>query len=100
AYDSSWIVGRAVDCIAEMMTMRGITVDSSADPSETEAFTENWQNLKIWDSICDTIRWARLYGGAIAVILVEGQDMSTPLRIDTVAMGQFKGLFVLDRWQV
>ncbi|KVE11334.1 DNA-binding protein [Burkholderia vietnamiensis] len=26
---------------------------------------QEFENLAIWDSLCDTIKWARLYGGAI-----------------------------------
>jgi hypothetical protein len=28
--------------------------------------------------INDTLKWSRLYGGAILVMLIDGQDMSTP----------------------
>jgi hypothetical protein len=33
-------------------------------------------------------------------MLIEGQNLSTPLRVETVAKGQFKGLLILDRWMV
>ncbi|MCW3641578.1 DUF1073 domain-containing protein, partial [Burkholderia cenocepacia] len=52
------------------------------------------------DQLCDTGKWAQLYGGAIAVMLIDGQDMSQPLRRETIGKGQFKGLLVLDRWMV
>ena len=32
--------------------------------------------------------------------MIDGQNVSTPLKIDTVNKGQFKGLMVLDRWLV
>ena len=38
--------------------------------------------------------------GAIAVMLIDGQDMRTPLRLETVGKDQFRGLLVLDRWLV
>src|SRR5208337_640771 len=41
-----------------------------------------------------------LYGGAIAIPLIDGQDVSTPLRVETIGKGRFKGVYVLDRWQV
>jgi uncharacterized protein len=34
------------------------------------------------------------------VMLIDGQDMSQPLRPETIGKGQFKGLLVLDRWMV
>jgi hypothetical protein len=34
------------------------------------------------------------------VLLIDGQQVTTPLRAETVKKGQFKGLAVLDRWQL
>jgi uncharacterized protein len=99
-YRSSWICGKAVDCVAEDMTKRGIELNSTIEPGNSDELMRLWKELRIWDALCDTIKWARLYGGAIAVLLIDGQSLSTPLRIDTVAKGKFKGLLVLDRWQV
>jgi phage-related protein (TIGR01555 family) len=33
-------------------------------------------------------------------MLVEGQDPKTPLRLETIGKGMFKGLLVLDRWMI
>lgn len=99
-YRSSWICGKAVDAVAEDMTKRGIEINSEAEPGEIDDLYAEWKRLKIWDKLCDTIKWARLYGGAIAVLLVDGQAFSTPLRIETIGPDTFKGLLVLDRWMV
>jgi hypothetical protein len=99
-YRSSWICGKAVDVVAEDMTKRGIELNSTIDPGESDELMRTWKELRIWDALCDTIKWARLYGGAIAVLLIDGQNLSTPLRIETVGKDKFKGLLVLDRWQV
>lgn len=99
-YTSSWIASKAVDTIAEDMTKKGIEVTSLDEAAETETLMSEWDRLRVWDRICDTIRWSRLYGGAIAVLLIEGQDLTTPLRVETVGKGQFRGLLVLDRWMV
>jgi len=56
--------------------------------------------MAIPQRLCETIKWSRLYGGAIAVLLVDGQAPNTPLRMDTVGKGQFRGLLVLDRWMI
>lgn len=99
-YRSSWICGKAVDSIAEDMTKRGIDINSEFEAGEIDELMALWKQMKIWDRLSDTIKWARLYGGAIAVLLIDGQDFSTPLRIETVKKDQFKGLLVLDRWLV
>ena len=56
--------------------------------------------MGIWDGITDCLKWSRLYGGAIAVIELDGQDTATPLRVDAVGKSQFTGLTVYDRWQL
>ncbi|MGP2435466.1 anti-CBASS protein Acb1 family protein, partial [Listeria monocytogenes] len=33
-------------------------------------------------------------------MLIDGQDLSTPLRIEAIGKDQFKGLVVMDRWMV
>lgn len=99
-YRSSWICGKAVDAIAEDMTKRGIELNSEADPQEIDALMAAWKRARVWDALADTVKWSRLYGGAIAVLLIDGQNLSTPLRIDRIGRDSFKGLLVLDRWQV
>jgi phage-related protein (TIGR01555 family) len=99
-YRSSWIVGAVVDSVAEDMTRAGITVSSDLDPDDQQALDQAMERLQIWDALCDTTKWSRLYGGALAVMLIDGQKMDTPLNVDSVGEGQFKGLLVLDRWLV
>ncbi len=99
AYRGSWIVRAAVDAIPEDMTRKGIEM-SGLDPTDITKIETAMTRLAIWDHLCDTGKWAQLYGGAIAVMLIDGQDMSTPLRVETIGKGQFKGLLVLDRWMV
>lgn len=99
-YRSSWIAGNAVDAYAEDMTREGIEFNGEVDPDQIEELQNQIDELQLMEGLCNNIKWARLYGGSIAVLLVDGQDVSTPLRIDTITKGQFKGLLVLDRWVV
>lgn len=100
AYRSSWIAGKAVDAFADDMTREGVTVQCDIEPDQLEQLEKAAGKLKLWDAINDTVKWSRLYGGAIAVLLIDGQNPSTPLRRDTIQQGQFKGLLVLDRWMI
>ena len=94
----SWVGGIAVDVIADDMTRAGVTVTGLAHPGDAERIKTEITRLKLWKAVNETIKWSRLYGGALAVMLIDGQDMRTPLRLDTIEKGQFKGLTVLDRW--
>lgn len=97
-YRSSWICGVAVDSVAEDMTKRGIEIFSAADPAQIEQLHSIWRDMHLWDQICETIKWGRLYGGAVGVLLIDGQKLDTPLRIETVGRNAFKGIYPLDRW--
>ncbi|WP_448952142.1 DUF1073 domain-containing protein [Labrys neptuniae] len=99
-YRGSWLVGQAVDVVAEDMTSAGIDYESVISPKDIGVLKTEMNRLGAWTALCETIKWARLYGGAIAVLLVDGQDNSSPLRLEAIGRDQFKGLLVLDRWMV
>ena len=97
-YQSSWIVGKVVDAVAEDMTRAGVYlrgIDEQADAVQGELTKRN-----VWPKLTELIKWARLYGGAIGVMMIAGQRLDTPLRIDTVSKDSFRGLKVLDRWRL
>ena len=100
AFRGSWIVGRIVNCVAEDMTKAGIILNTSKGASKIQKFKAEWSRLKISQTTCDTIAWGRLYGGAIGVFQIEGQDMESELDPETITKGQFLGIAVYDRWQL
>lgn len=100
AYRGSWVVGQVIDTVAEDMTKAGINITTAEKTFDLKLVQRQITRLGISTSLCSFEKWKRLYGGAIAVLQIDGQDMSTPLDVSTVAKGQFKGLAVYDRWQV
>lgn len=96
----SWLGGVAVDVVADDMTREGVEIKGEMEPDDISRIEEVATALGVWEKIGDTIKWSRLYGGAIAVMLIDGQDPASPLRLETVRKGQFAGLQVLDRWMV
>ena len=98
-YRGSWICGQGVDCIADDMTREWIDFDDM-DPEVAKKLMAMMRTMQIPQSFNAMAKWGRLYGGAMNVIMIEGQRLDTPLRIDTVKPGQFKGLVTLDRWMV
>lgn len=96
----SWLGGIAIDVIADDMTREGIEYATELDPDQTEELDQQALKLNTWAAFGDVIRWGRLYGGAVAIALVDGQDMRTPLRLDTIGPDQYRGMLVLDRWQL
>lgn len=97
----SWIAACAIDMPAEDMTREGVEITGEGvKPEVIEQIEEMATALEIWSNVEKALKWGDLYGGCICVMMVQGQDYSTPLRLDTIGKGQFKGVFVLDRWHV
>lgn len=100
AYRGSWIVGRVIDSIAEDMTRAGVDLTTSESDADIPKFQAAMTKLQIWNSLCSLAKWGRLYGGAIGVLQIKGQNLSTPLNLDSVGKKQFQGITVFDRWQL
>ena len=51
--------------------------------------------------LANAIRWGRLYGGALALMVIRGEEdyLDQPLEMDMLLPGCFQGLLVLDRTQ-
>lgn len=99
-YRNDWIAKRIVDMPAEDMTKRWFTIESQLEPDAIKQVEKTVRRQKVKKKITDALKWARLYGGSAAVMLIDGhQDMMyEPLDIDEVMPDSFRGLLVLDRW--
>lgn len=100
AYRGSWICGQMIDAKAEDMTREGITITTSEGANQVDDIQAEMEKLGIWSTLEDVIKWGNLYGGCLGILQIDGQDLASPLRIETVAKGQFKGLAVYDRWML
>lgn len=99
-YRGSWLVGMAVDAPADDMTRAGIELETQLAPEEKDELQATIQDLQIWQSLNQVIKWSRLYGGALGYLMLDGQDPESPLNLDSIAPGQFKGIMPIDRWMV
>jgi len=97
-YRGSWVMGQAVNVVADDMTRAGIEINSDMQPDDLEKVYAEWNNKTITQALNECIKWDRLYGGSLGVLLIDGQKPDTPLRLETVGKGQFKGIMALDRW--
>lgn len=97
-YESSWVAGKLVDCIAEDMTRAGVVITDPSD--QVDEVHRTLTQTQCWTQLTSLIKWARLYGGALAVMLIDGQDLASPLLLNRVTRASFKGLKIFDRWRV
>lgn len=99
-YRSSWIVQRVCSIIPED-ALTDMHIEAPELNSEAiSRLDEELRRTKARRKIIDALKWARLYGGAAAIMMIDGQDddLSKPLNVNQMLPGSFRGLFVVDRW--
>lgn len=99
-YRSSWVVGRMVDVVAEDMLRGGIDLQSELTPGDVDELLQHMLRMGVKGGLSQAIKWGRLYGGSLAIILIDGARSEEPLRLESLSKGSFLGLHVLDRHQV
>ena len=98
-YRENWIAKRIIDTPCEDMTRAWYTVSSAVEQDMLDELAKLEEKHDIKREITNGIRWARLYGGAAALIVIKGQEdmLDQPLNYDDLMPGCFRGLMVVDR---
>ncbi|MDR2044503.1 MAG: DUF1073 domain-containing protein [Clostridium sp.] len=99
-YRENWIVKRLIDIVADDMLKNWYRIKSQLAPDSKQQIARLERQTGLRSKILDGLKWGRLYGGAAAVIVIDGHDeiLDQPLDYDFVLPGSFKGLIVVDRW--
>lgn len=100
-YRENWLIGKIVDDMAEDMTKAWINITSDMSPEAQDTIDMIERKCKIRAKVTEGLRWGRLFGGAAALMMIEGMsedDLFEPLDLTRVMPGSFKGLLVADRW--
>jgi len=99
-YRSHWIIRRVIDTIPEDMTRNWITITTQLPPDMVRRLDKLWRTRRVKAKILQGLKWGRLYGGAVSLMMIDGhQDvLDQPLDFDMIMPGSFKGLMILDRW--
>ncbi|WP_315305549.1 DUF1073 domain-containing protein [Selenomonas noxia] len=99
-YRSHWIVRRIIDVIPEDMIKNGYHILTQLSPDQIKKIVRCDRTTRTSRRILEGLKWGRLYGGAGALIMIEGHEnqLDQPLDYDMIMPGSYKGLLVLDRW--
>lgn len=99
-YRNNWIVKRIIDVIPEDMLKNGWKVSSQIPPKFMDKLERTQRRTQVRAQLLDGLRWGRLYGGAAAIIMIDGHEtvLDKPLDLDDVFPDSYKGLIILDRW--
>ena len=100
AYRESWLAKRIVDMPSEDMTRKWYSLNTSMDDEDLKILKRLEAKHSVRQELTNAIRWARLYGGSVAVMIVRDHlPLSEPLDVDGLGPGCFQGVLVLDRTQ-
>jgi phage-related protein (TIGR01555 family) len=98
-YRNHWIVRKIVDARAEDCFKNWVKINSSATPDQTSSFDRVVGETNTIAELTQAYKWARLFGGSGAVIILEGEeDLAEPLEVEEVLPDSYRGLLVFDRW--
>ncbi len=100
-YRESWLTMRIIDTPSEDMTRAWYRFSAPLPEEDLESLRRMESRHSIRQELTDAIRWARLYGGSVALMVLRGEEnrLSEPLDPDLLLPGCFQGLLVLDRAQ-
>ena len=100
-YRNNWIVRKIVDRVAQDMTKAWVNITSDISPEALDRIDRLERIGHIRAKITEGIQWARLFGGAAGLMMIDGlseEDLLEPLNPEMIMPGSFKGIMVLDRW--
>ena len=100
-YRENWLAKKIIDMPAEDMTRAWYTLAADIPAVEMDALRRLEAKHAIQNEITNALKWARLYGGSIALMVIRGDEdiLDQPLDMDRLFPGCFQGILVLDRSQ-
>ncbi len=98
-YRESWLAMRIIDMPSEDMTRNWYKLNTELEAEDIAALRKLEAKHSIRQELANAIRWARLYGGSLALMAIRGDEnrLEEPLVLEDILPGSFQGLLVLDR---
>lgn len=100
-YRGSWITRAIIDTIPEDMLKEFPALECSLDPESIGDFERVVARTRTLQKVIEGMKWGRLFGGAIAIMILAGsqnRDLSMPLDVKRIQPDTYRGLIVVDRW--
>ena len=100
-YRESWLTMRIIDTPSEDMTRAWYRLSASVSEEDIHALRALEARHSVKQELTNALRWARLYGGSLALMVIRGEEnrLDQPLDQDLLLPDCFQGLLVLDRAQ-
>ena len=97
-YRECWLATRIIDTPADDMTRSWYSLTGNFTPDDLADLRRLEAQHSVKQELADAIRWARLYGGILALMVIDGEGdrLDEPLDLGLLPPDCFKGLLVLD----
>jgi phage-related protein (TIGR01555 family) len=99
-YETHWLHRRIIDAPIQDMVRAWPHIDSDLAPDDLKDFDRTLQRTGTQATITLTMKWAQLFGGAGALMVIDGHEkaLDEPLDLRKVNPGSYQGLIPFDRW--
>lgn len=99
-FRNHWISRRIIEKPAQDMCKAFPRLVCELKPDQIASFDRTIAKTQTRARLQMAITWARLFGGAGALMVIDGQEnmLDEPLDLDSINPGTYKGLIVFDRW--
>lgn len=99
-FEGSWLTRKIVEMPAQAMCKAWPRLTSDVDPKDLTKIDRALRRTNSKGKVLTAMTWARLFGGAGALIAIKNQDgsLDEELDLDSVGIGDFAGLIPFDRW--
>lgn len=93
------LAGKAVDIPVED-AFRGGRELIGEDTDTIEDYNDYLDDICIDEKLMNAMKWSKIFGSAVLVIVSEDDEMDQPLIVDNIKKGDVKRIIALDRWQM
>lgn len=99
-YTNHWIARKIIDIPAADMVRAWPRLTSDIAPEDITKIDRAIRKTNTKANLLKALQWSRLFGGAGALIVIDGQEhcMEEPLDLDSIEIGSYKGVIPFDRW--
>jgi phage-related protein (TIGR01555 family) len=98
-YVYNWLAAKVVDIPIDDATRkwRNLLISDADKKKEIEAALKEFD---VKGKINTAFKWARIFGGAVILVIIENDDPEEPLVVENIKTDSLKNFIVLDRYNI
>lgn len=98
-YVYNWLAAKVVDIPIDDATRKWRNILIS-DPDKKKEIEDMMKEFDVKGKVNLASKWARVFGGAAILAIIDGVDQEEPLDVDRIRPGTLKNFIVLDRYNL